>query len=338
MIHNLRQGIKGRDNFRLKLVRLPQRVWRALDIPVETFTGMISLLHGLNSELLPSRCRSVVTVHDLRALEFEDKTLYGPLLAHEEYKRRRDFFRRRLQLLPWSLKKAKRVISISNFTKKRIIENFGIPEESIDVVYHGVSTIFKKTEDEEIIKQIKEKFNIRKEYLLYVGKLDPMKNIERLIDAFRLIRRDFDVMLVLSGPCSLYRRVIEARIKDQNLSDDVVFTDYVISADLVALYNGATAFVLPSLYEGFGLPLIEAMRCGCPVIASNVGAIPEIVGDSAVLFDPLSEEKMAYAIASVLSDKRLRDRLINSGLCRAQSFTWEKTVTETIGVYRRCLS
>jgi glycosyltransferase involved in cell wall biosynthesis len=337
MINNLQNDIKERTNFGLKVLRLPQRLWRPFNIPIETFTGTVSILHGLNSELLPSRCRAVVTVHDLRSLKFNMEMLEGPCLNCREYKRRRDFFLRRRKLLPWSLKKADRIISVSDFTRRCIIENFDIPEDKIDVVYHGVSDIFRRIEDRERIEDTKKRLKINKEYLLYVGKLDPMKNIERLIDAFKLIKRDLDIVLVLSGPRSWYSKFIEAKIRDYGLTGDVILTDYVSPENLVALYNGAVAFVFPSLYEGFGLPLLEAMRCGCPVIASDVGAIPEIVSDSAALFNPHSEEEMAHTILNILSDKGLRNRLIKSGLERTISFTWEKTVTDTLRVYRKCL-
>ncbi len=347
--------LNKKNNFKTFLSRIPQRLWRPLNVPVNLFTGNIDIFHGPNSDLLPvTKSKKIITVHDLRSIVIDETSFneeWLNLLKHDDenlenklegYKRRIGFFNHRRKNMPASIMRADKIIAVSQFTKDNIMEIYNIPAEKISVVYHGISPRFSPVNDEDIIKKVLKKYGIYDKYILYVGKLDPLKNIERLLSAFSVLKsretKFQEYKLVLAGPRTWFGRIIDLKIKQLHLENDVIITDFVSFEDLPVLYSAAEVFVFPSLFEGFGIPLIEAMACGCPVVASNVCSISEVVRNAAILFNPYSVSELVTAINSVLSDIELRKKLIEYGLQRSKDFSWEKTASDTLEIYKDCLT
>jgi glycosyltransferase involved in cell wall biosynthesis len=238
------------------------------------------------------------------------------------------------------LKRADWLIAISQFTKKTLVEALACPEEKIDVVLYGVDhTVFRPVP---VPADFRTRYGLEKagRCLLYVGAESPRKNLPRLLQALAMLKeRVPDVRLVKVGTPE-YRpqfQKLKQLIRDLALEESVQFIDHPPEEDLVVFYNMADIFVFPSLYEGFGLPPLEAMACGTPVVCSNAASLPEVVGDAAITVDPYDVEALAQAMHRVLSNEDLRQDLSQRGLARAAGFTWERTARETVAVYKKVL-
>lgn len=238
------------------------------------------------------------------------------------------------------LKTADRLIAISQYTKTTLLEALACPEEKIDVVLQGVDqTVFRPVP---VSSDFRSRYGLDggSRYVLYVGAESPRKNLPRLLQAFALLRQRMpDVRLVKVGtPEYLPQfRQLTQLIDTLDLGQHVRFLDHLPEEDLVAFYNAADLFVFPSLYEGFGLPPLEAMACGTPVVCSNAASLPEVVGDAAITVDPYDVEALAEAMYRVLGDPDLQQDLRRRGLERAAGFTWERTARETVQVYQEVL-
>jgi glycosyltransferase involved in cell wall biosynthesis len=237
-----------------------------------------------------------------------------------------------------SARKASKIIAISENTKKDIIDYFGIDEEKIRVIYLGVDRQFSPQPDMDEVGVLS-KYNLPSGYILSVGTLEPRKNLIRLINAYKMVASSGEPVpkLVIVGGQGWGDEELGKVVRESGLIDLVILTGYVPDEDLPALYRNTTVFVYPSLYEGFGLPPLEAMACGTPVITSNVSSLPEVVGDAAILIDPYNTTEIAQAIASVLKDKELRERLRMNGLARSNLFSWDKTARETLKLYQEVI-
>jgi len=244
------------------------------------------------------------------------------------------------QLVNWtkySVNKSKKVISISKSTKNDIISRYAQKSDKVKVVYPGIK--FKEVVKENLVKRISEKrkvmkkYNIEGKYLLFVSTLQPRKNLERLIEAFAKIKQnEKNLKLVVVGKKGWkYKEILRAPEKF-NVEQEVLFLDFVPDEDLATLYKNAELFVMPSLYEGFGLPILEAMKNGCPVATSDISSLPEAGGDAAAYFDPKSAEDMASVILSVLGDKKKRSIMIEEGYKQVKKFSWEKSAKEVLSV------
>ena len=265
--------------------------------------------------------RSVVTIHDLGYLYFPR--------AH------RLLDRLYLDLSTrFNARAAAHIIADSQATKRDLVERYGVEPSKISVIYPGYDEeAFQPLRDREAIEAVKTRYGIAGDYILFVGTIQPRKNLVRLMEAFSLLKRQAaDLQLVIAGKKGWLYEAIFRRVRELGLEGRVVFTGYVAEEDLPALFSGARLFVFPSLYEGFGLPVLEAMACGTPVVCSNASSLPEVAGDAALLFDPLDVEGMAAAMERILSDKRLRAELIERGLKRARGFSWEKCARQTLAV------
>ena len=267
----------------------------------------------------------IITVHDL--IRYFDFKGYGTFIHHPN---RRDRFY--LSLDYRGIKKAARVIAVSQTTKLDLVEHLGIPGERISVVYEGI--------DHRLFKPTSRRL-VNYPYLLYVGSEHPRKNFGQLIRAFfklKTERRFKDLKLVKIGSAGrhgpMFRKHALQVINELNIPSDVVFTERIAEEDLPAYYTGAECLVSPSLYEGFGLPPLEAMACGCPVIVSNRGALPETTGKAAIKVNPYDIDGITKAIRQVLTDENLRQVLIPKGLEHARQFSWEKAAEETLKVYQ----
>ncbi|OGS32363.1 MAG: hypothetical protein A2474_04320 [Elusimicrobia bacterium RIFOXYC2_FULL_34_12] len=234
-------------------------------------------------------------------------------------------------MLPMSIKKADKIIAISESTRRQIIEIFKVPEGKVKTIYLGVSEKYRILEDKAKIGYLLDKYRIKQPFILFVGNLDPRKNLLRLISAFHNVKSKINnlQLVIIGNRGELFQEDI---LKEVN-KGDIVLTGYLKEDDVVCLYNAAAVFVFPSLYEGFGLPILEAMACGCPVVTSDVFSMPEVAGDAAILINPESIDEISSAIIRIIEDDKFRENLIQKGFKRAKKFNWKKTASETLAVY-----
>lgn len=266
---------------------------------------------------------SVVTVHDLGYLYYPE--------AHTRFQN---------AYLRWSThynaRTATRVIADSEATRRDLIHHYHIPEAKIAVVYPGRDESLAPGTDPAALAAVREQYGLAGAYFLYVGTLQPRKNLVRLVQAFERLNlgtlERSEVQLVIAGKKGWLYDDLLAEIKRLGLGARVRLPGYVPDADLPALLSGALAFVFPSLYEGFGLPVLEAMACGTPVVCSNAASLPEVAGDAALLVDPLDTDGLAAAMARLASDGGLRAELIERGYRQARRFSWQRCATQVLAV------
>jgi len=237
-----------------------------------------------------------------------------------------------LKLDVMGVKRATHIIAVSQHTKNDLIKYMKIPESKITVIYNGIDrSIFKP-------------YNVRlrlldKPYVLYVGSERPRKNLDSLFEAFAMLKKEFpDLKLLKVGPVGrydMYRRASGKKLVRLGITRDVAFIDYVSEQDLVSYYCSAALLAYPSLYEGFGLPPLEAMACGCPVVTSNTSSLPEVVGEAGIMVDPYDVDGLAQAMRRVLTDSKLRDDMVRKGLEQSKKFSWEKAAEQTREVYEK---
>lgn len=277
-----------------------------------------------------------VVIHDLIVLHFPDSR--ATTLPHWRYRAKLAGYR---FVLNNAIKKASRVITISEFTKRDIVRHTGASADAISVTYPGVDQMVLGTDHMGNTPQfdvyLRETFGISRSYLLYVGSAYPHKNLEALIECYILLRTSFhrNWQLVLAGREDAFYQRLKAFVAasvPEEFRGDVIFTGAVLERDLDGLYRGAKLFVFPSLYEGFGLPPLEAMARGTPVVAANAASIPEALAGAASYFDPKDIKHMAQMLDSVGGSMRVQDELRSTGFERVGHFTWDKTARETLKV------
>jgi glycosyltransferase involved in cell wall biosynthesis len=243
----------------------------------------------------------------------------------------------------WAIKKSTAIIAVSQNTKQEIIKYCRVPATKVFVSLEGVNSRYRKIDSLSLLAQAREKYNLPERYILFVGTLEPGKNLTRLLEAFCQLKQKNRLphKLVIVGAYGWGKdlKLLDAgrgsiRLRRFNFADEIIFTGYVPEEDLPFLYNAAELFVFPSLYEGFGLPVLEAMACGTPVIASNLSSLPEIVGDAGLLINPYDINEIAAAMAKVLNDKDLQTELISKGLKRVQEFSWRKSAEVIFNTFK----
>jgi glycosyltransferase involved in cell wall biosynthesis len=303
--------------------RRPVRVlWEQSGLPIELRRLGVDVYHGPGYVVpLCKVCPQITTVHDLTAYLYPE--------THDFYS---SWYYR--LLMPWSVKAADRVIAVSDSAKADLIRLLGVPVEKICVIHHGKDERFTHHRDESSLAKLRTKYGITKKMILFVGGIDLRKNPSSLVRAFAMLKSlHKSHKLVLTGGFGEHYQSIRARLREWGVQDYVVFPGYVPDQELADFYRLAEVFVYPSLYEGFGLPVLEAMACGVPVITSNVSAMLEVAGDAAILVEPNNIKDLAGAIERVLADKALRDNLIEKGLLRSQRFSWKQAACETLDLY-----
>lgn len=325
------QGQDWPGNFRICTLPLGQRaaawMWHRLHLPLplDLFTGPLDLFHATDYTLPPlRRGRAIVTVHDLSFLRYPECA--PPALV--QYLTR---------AVPKAAQRADLVLVDSFFTKGEIVDLLGLPEENIEVVYGGVGPQFVPGEEGEATRRVLQQYHLDHPFLLTLGTLEPRKNMAGLLEAYALLRREADLehhLLIGGGKGWLYQDIFR-QVEQLGLEDTVRFLDYVPEEDLPALLSSAALFVYPSLYEGFGLPPLEAMACGTPVVASNASSLPEVLGDAALMVEPTSAPALASAIYRVLVDDELRGSLVDKGKVRASRFTWAAAAQKLLDLYQR---
>ncbi|MCX6551236.1 MAG: glycosyltransferase family 1 protein [Acidobacteria bacterium] len=302
----------------------PYSLREQFTIPARLLTQHVDLFHEPHYVLPPLvPCRSVVTIHDCIHLMFPQ---YLPNRLAVAYAR---------ASLWAAARRAERIFTVSETSKADILRYCDVPADRIVVIYNAIDDRFAVPPSEDAVTRVRERYQLDGPFALYVGNIKPHKNLERLIDAFHLVRRDgFErlKLLIIGDQISKYPRLRRA-VDKYKLHKHVRFLGFVQDDTLAALYRLATVFVFPSLYEGFGLPPLEAMASGTPVVASNTSSLPEVLGDAAMLVDPYRAESIADGMRQVLSDSDLRRSLSARGLARAREFSWESSVRRIHEVY-----
>jgi glycosyltransferase involved in cell wall biosynthesis len=267
----------------------------------------------------------VVTIHDLNHFLFPQ---YLPSHLHHILATR---------ILKHSINRASRIITGSEYIKGELVKYLRVEAEKVEVIPHAVSEALKPCEDEERLALFRQEYQLPAEYLLTVGINKPHKNYAFLLRVLAECwnSKAIELPLVFCGISERGRANLIAVIESLGIGSSVIFMPYVDYQDLALVYAGAVALVFPSLYEGFGLPLLEAMKMGVPVAASKLPPLPEVAGDAAVWFDPTDEADAGSAIQRVVGDEKLRGSLISQGRERVQAFSWEKSARATLEIYRR---
>ena len=267
-------------------------------------------------------CKSVITVHDLAFL------LYPHFLTRESAR----YYGHIDQAVRWT----DHIISVSESTKRDTIEHLGVPEDKITVVYEAASPIFRPVDLEEAREQVQNRHGIETPFVLFVSTIEPRKNVPSLLRAIWQLIECYkeDVSLVLAGGKGWLFEDAFAVVEELQLDKRVHFVGRVSSEDLLYLYNAAEMLAHPAFYEGFGLPPLEAMACGLPVVVSDVASLPEVVGDAGLLVDPHNVDELTVAMWRVLNDAELRQEMREKGLRQAERFSWERAARETLDIYR----
>jgi len=313
------------ENFRPVVETAPSySVSEQLKVPIAVGRAGVTLFHAPHYVLPPLvACRSVVTIHDCIHLMFPQ---YLPNRLAYGYAR---------SSIALAARRATRVLTVSESSKRDILRYVDIPPEKIDVIYNAYDERFGVEPREEEVVRLRERYQLTDEFVLYAGNVKPHKNLERLIEAFNLVRKrglDHLKLVLIGDEISKYASLRRAVHRHQ-LHKYVRFIGYLPEETLAVMYRLAGVFVFPSLYEGFGLPPLEAMASGTPVVTSNLSSLPEVAGDAALLVDPYDAAAIADGIHAVLTNERLRASLRRKGLARASEFSWEASVRRVREIY-----
>nr|MBC7244617.1 glycosyltransferase family 4 protein [Chloroflexota bacterium] len=308
------------ENIEAKAMPFP-RLWTHVRLSWEMATRAPDVLF-IPAHVLPlvHPRRSVVTVHDLGYLYYPQAyTLWARWY------------------LRWSTaynaRAAAHIIADSKATKRDLLHHCQAPPEKITVIYPGYNPDFAPVRDPARLASVRERYGIPSTYVLYVGTLQPRKNLMGLLDAFAvLVKQGKEIHLVIAGKKGWLYEPLFAHVRQLGLEEWIHFTGYVPQEDLPVLLSGARVFVLPSFYEGFGLPILEAMACGTPVVCSNISSLPEVAGDAAILVNPHDTAELAQALGQILDDDDLHHRLAQRGLHQVCQFPWEKCAQQTLQV------
>jgi len=305
-------------------------LWTFGSLPGACRRARLDLFHGTTNFEVPAfaGCPLVATVHDLIPLRF-------PAAVSSRF---RLLFR---ALIGRTIRASRRVITVSEFTRREILERWPSAADKVAVVPNGVDPAFSAAGDAAEDRRVRERHGLAGRYLLFVGVFEPRKNVPLLVDAFEILRHTrpeaSDLQLALAGGAGWRGEVIAEGVRSRGLDPAVKLLGYVPEADLPALYRGAALAVIPSQYEGFGLPAIEAMACGAPVLASDAAALPETVGDAGELFTPGDPGTLARRIADLAAAPGRLAAMREKGIARAAGFSWDRTAARTLEVYRDAL-
>lgn len=319
------------ENFRKARVFSHWYSWREqILLPWEFSKECLDLMHfpHFNTPVLYSG-KSVVTIHDITPFFFPGHKMNSWL--------RRNAFK---FVFNSSIKKASGVIAVSSSTKNDIVKYFGLKSGKIDVVYEGVDENFKILPNRgKIREELSANYNVKKPFIFYAGVWRNHKNIVGLLKAFSIIKKRLGgkYQLVLGGKEDPYYPEIKETICELNLEKDIITPGFIPDSEMALFYNSCAIFVIPSFYEGFGLVGLEAFACGTPVVSSNTTSLPEVLGSSALYFDPRDEEQMAAIMIEALENEKTREQMIQNGLKQVQKYSWRRMAEETHDIYNKIL-
>jgi glycosyltransferase involved in cell wall biosynthesis len=300
------------------------RIWHRLHLPiaVEWIVGQVDLFHSPDFTLPPVRSgtKTMVTVHDLSFLRLPD--CFEPALL-----------RHLTTNVPRAVRGADWVLVDSASTRRDVIELLEVAENRVSVVYPGVDPRFKPIKDRQILERVQRKYHLPPRFILSVGTVQPRKNYAGLVQALALLDDDISLVIV-GGKGWLYKDLFQ-KVRDLDMEERVCFAGFVDDADLSAIYNLAEVFALPSLYEGFGIPPLEAMACGTPTIVADNSSLPEVVGDAGLLIDAHDPQTLASALTRLIRDATLRQKLGERGKAQARKFTWQNAARTLLATYKR---
>jgi glycosyltransferase involved in cell wall biosynthesis len=317
---------KRYPNFDVRLLPPPTPLVRVpVALELELRLRPVDMLHVQFTAPLFCPVPVIATIHDL-AFEHMPETFT-----------RRGSLQLKLTVR-WTAKRAARIATVSEYSRQDLIKTYKLPPEKVVVTYNGIGPIFSpQPASGDEAQKLRHRFGIERAFILAVGSLQPRKNLVRLIRAYSELRSrlgDFNHQLVIVGRKLWLANEIFAEVKKQDWGRDVIVTGYVPDEDLPAFYRAASAFVYPSLFEGFGIPPLEAMACGTPVVTSNTSSLPEVVSDAALLIDPYDEQDLANALLRIVNDEKLRALLRERGFVQAKKFTWRNAAEKTLQLYR----
>lgn len=323
------------SNFQWRPTRLTPRwlarIWHRarLPLPVEVFTGRVGLYHATDFVLPPTLpgTKTLLTVHDLSFIRVPE-TASPSLRVYLE------------RVVPRSTYQADHILADSEATKRDLIELYSIPPEKITVLLSGVDSRFAPVRDSDEILTTRSRYKIsERPYILSLGTVQPRKNYGRLVQALANLRQTgHDIGLVIVGGRGWLEDSIYETIRTTQMKDFVRFTGFADENDLPALYSGATCFALPSLYEGFGIPILEAMACGTPVVTSNVSSLPEVTGEAGLMVNPYDVDEITESLRRLIVSSDLRADLIQRGFEQARRFTWDQSARHLYDIYQGMLN
>jgi glycosyltransferase involved in cell wall biosynthesis len=326
------------ENF--KIVELgggPYPTWEQFALPKAAREHGCDILHCTsNTAPINTKVPLVVILHDIIYLESvsvfkKDGTWYQKF---------GNLYRR--YVVPRVIKKSKKIVTVSHFEKNRIREFFGWPESDnrLVAIYNGVSEHFRKIDDQEELKRVKEKYNLPDKFFFFLGNTDPKKNTKGVLKAYSDFRKTWkeNIQLVmLDFDLNVLQNML-AEIGDKSLIDNILLTGYVVNTDLPAIYNLCEIFLYPSLRESFGIPMLEAMRCGTPVITSNTSSMPEVSGEAALIVDPYKPEQITEAMQKFLTNPDLKEEFVQKGFKQSIKFSWKAMAEENVKLYEEVYS
>lgn len=314
-LQSLAKKLKGEPRIYPFPPKVMDFIWNSLHIiPIDKFIGEVDVVHTSDWTEPPSKFPKVTTVHDLIPFIYPQSTTNEIRLAHKKR-------------LAWVLRESNKIIAVSHATKEDLISILKVPESKIVVIPEGVDDRYCP-QPLEIIDSVKRKYKIKGDYIFTLSTIEPRKNQAILIKAFGIVIKQYpDLQLVIGGKTG-WGEVLKP-------VEGVLMPGYIPDADLPALLSGASVFAFPSLYEGFGLPPLEAMACGTPVVASNSSSLPEVIGEAGILVDPKSvDDLVAGIIKAIENPAKYREK----GIMQAKKYTWERAAKETYNVYKQAIS
>lgn len=322
-------------NFQWKPTRISPkwlaRIWHrtGLPLPVETFVGGVDLFHATDFTLPPTlfHTKTIVTVHDMSYVRVPDA-------ASPKLKAYLD------SVVPRSAHRASHVIADSQATKNDLMEFYDLPDDKISVLLSGIDSRYQKIRESSLLMTMRRIYNIPQQpYLFTIGTIQPRKNYSRVIRALKILRdRGSDLHLVIAGGKGWLEDEMYKTIAETGLQDVVHLIGFADDEHIASLYSAAECVVFPSLYEGFGFPVLESMACGTPVVTSNVSSLPEVAGNAALMVNPYDVEAIADAIERILDDTELRETLIKGGFEQSKKFTWENSAQQLQKIYEAVLT
>lgn len=320
----------GINKKNVKIFSLPRIVQRGFNLfwkyiffpPIEFLIGKTDIFFFTNFVDIPSYAKKrVLLIADMSFKKYPQFTERKNL----------NFLNRNVGT---AIKRSDRIITISENAKKEICDFYKVPSEKVDVVYPGCPKSIKKIDDLDLIEELKNKLGVEKKYILFVGTLEPRKNLKRLVEAYDLLgdKLKQEYQLVLCGGKGWYYDEIFDIVREHQLEKHIIFTGYASESDLSLWYSGASALVYPSFYEGFGIPVLEAFTCGIPVVCSNTSSLPEVGGDAVVYCDPNNIENIRDSIKNILEDDGLRKTNIQRGYDQLKQFSWDDSAKRILNI------
>ena len=324
-------------NFKIRLIKGYYPIWEQIYLPKAVKNDNCQLLHCTsNTSPVFISVPLIVTLHDIIYLEKSIKNIITG--KGTNYQKFGNLYRR--FIIPQIIKSSSKIITVSESEKLKIVNLFSLSEDKIKVIYNGVSSYFKKVTDKDELIRVKEKYNIPEKFFLFIANTDPKKNTNGMLKAMALylLKGGENTPLFVVDIERKYVVKILNEINENNLIDKLILTNYIPNNDLPAIYSLASLFIYPSLRESFGIPILEAMACGTPVITSNTSSMPEVAGDAAFLTDPYNPEEIADAMFELLNNNILQKSFVDKGYIRSAKFTWASMAEQMLAEYTQIIT